>query len=144
MYKFGKTSTSRLETCHEDLQLIMNTAIKRSDVDFGITEGYRSVEQQQIYFKAGKSKVDGIKKKGKHNYSPSLAADIYAYVNGKSNYSEVHLAYLMGVITSTANDLYNQGRIDHKVRSGGNWDKDGEIVTDQSFQDLPHFELYKP
>jgi peptidoglycan L-alanyl-D-glutamate endopeptidase CwlK len=28
-----------------------------------------------------------------------------------------------------------------KLRWGGNWDRDGEPVTDQDFQDLVHFEL---
>jgi hypothetical protein len=27
------------------------------------------------------------------------------------------------------------------IRWGGNWDMDGEPITDQDFQDLVHFEL---
>lgn len=141
MYKFGKTSLERLKTCHEDLKLILHRAIRRSSVDFGIAEGHRSLERQKQLFNEGKSRIDGITKKGKHNYTPSLAVDIYAYYNGKSQWDSLHLSYLAGLIESVSNELYEEGLITHRVRWGGNWDSDGVIVIDQSFNDLPHFEL---
>jgi len=143
-HKFGNSSKQRLSTCHTDLQLIMNTAIGISDIDFGIAEGHRSIEDQQKYFREGKSKIDGINKKGKHNYSPSLAADIYAYVNGKASWSNEDLNYLAGLIHAVAEMLFSQGKVSHKIRWGGNWDMDGEILIDQSFDDRPHFELVNP
>lgn len=144
MPQFGETSQARLTTCHNDLQLIMNEAIKYSNVDFGIAEGHRSIELQQKYFKEGKSKVDGIKVKGKHNYNPSLAADIYLWINGKASWNAETLTYVAGFIEATARQLYRNGNIEHLIRWGGNWDKDGEILSDQSFDDRPHFELYLP
>jgi hypothetical protein len=42
---------------------------------------------------------------------------------------------------AVAGILLNQGRITHELVSGLNWDSDGEIITDQKFQDLVHFEL---
>lgn len=144
MPQFGETSQARLKTCHNDLQLIMNEAIKYSNVDFGIAEGHRSIELQQKYFKEGKSKVDGIKVKGKHNYNPSLAADIYLWINGKASWNAETLTYVAGFIEATARQLYRNGNIEHLIRWGGNWDKDGEILSDQSFDDRPHFELYLP
>ncbi len=144
-YQFGKRSKEKLATCHKDLQLIAEESLKVSQVDFGVSEGHRTIEKQQEYFNSGKSKVDGIKIKGKHNYQPSLAFDIYAYVSGnpKLAFSHTYLAYLGGVITAVAKRLLNEGKITHKVRWGYNWDSDGEIGTDQRFQDLPHFELKK-
>lgn len=144
MYKFGNTSKSRLQTCHKDIQLIMNEAIKITNVDFGIAEGYRSIEKQQQYFKEGKSKIDGVSKKGKHNYSPSLAVDIYPYFENGAKWDNEHLSYLSGIIHAVSEILFADGKISHKVRWGGNWDMDEIILIDQSFDDRPHFELVLP
>lgn len=141
MYQFGETSKQRLATCHKDLQMIMGLAIMVSKVDFGIAEGYRSLEKQMQYFREGKSKIDGVKVKGKHNYRPSLAVDIYPFVNGKALWEDEHLSYLAGVIDSAAQTLLRDGSINHRIRWGGNWDMDGELLIDQSFDDRPHFEL---
>ena len=144
MFKFGKTSKERLSTCHADIQLIMNEAIKITNVDFGIAEGYRNIEKQQQYFKEGKSKIDGVSKKGKHNYSPSLAVDIYPYFENGAKWDNEHLSYLSGIIHAVSEILFADGKISHKVRWGGNWDMDGIILIDQSFDDRPHFELVLP
>jgi peptidoglycan L-alanyl-D-glutamate endopeptidase CwlK len=144
MHRLSKTSKGRLNSCNDDIQIIVNAAISVSRVDFGIAEGHRSVEKQQEYFKAGKSRVDGIKIKGKHNYSPSQAFDIYGWVAGKINYEKETMCYLAGLIVGVSEMLYKDGKTDHKLRWGGNWDKDGIILKDQSFDDMPHFEIYKP
>jgi peptidoglycan LD-endopeptidase CwlK len=141
MNRFGKTSRARLATCHKDLQLVLNTAIKYSPVDFGIAEGHRPVEKQLEYFNAGKSKIDGVTKKGKHNYIPSMAVDIYAFVNGKAEWNNETLSYMAGLIQGIAKMLFSEGKISHSIRWGGNWDRDGEILFDQKFDDLPHLEL---
>lgn len=140
-YKFSKNSLKRLESCHEDLEKIMKVAVSVSDVDFGIAEGHRSVEKQKQYFDEGKSKIDGINKKGKHNYKPSLAADIYPYFDNGAKWDNEHLSYLAGLIHGISEVLYRDGEINHKIRWGGNWDMDGIILLDQSFDDRPHFEL---
>jgi peptidoglycan LD-endopeptidase CwlK len=141
MYYFSNTSKKRLTTCHIDLQTIMYEAIKITNIDFGIAEGHRSIVLQQKYYKQGKSKIDGINKMGKHNYNPSLAVDIYAYVNGKAIWDKEHLSYLSGIIHAVTELLYKEGKITHKIRWGGNWDMDGTILLDQSFDDRPHYEL---
>ncbi len=143
MYRFGITSKKRLSTCHGDLQLIMNEAIKISDVDFGIAEGYRTVERQQQLYRLRKSKIDGIIKKSKHNMKPSMAVDIFPVIKGLAKWDEEHLSYLSGIIHAVSERLYKSHRISHRVRWGGNWDMDGEILIDQSFDDRPHFELVK-
>lgn len=144
MFKFGKTSKERLSTCHADIQLIMNEAIKITNVDFGIAEGYRNIEKQQQYFKEGKSKIDGMNKKGKHNYTPSLAVDIYPYFDNGAKWDNEHLSYLSGIIHAVSEMLFASGNVTHKIRWGGNWDMDGVILIDQSFDDRPHFELVLP
>ncbi len=145
-YEFGAKSTERLKSCHIDLQLIAETALLNSQVDFGISEGHRSIERQLKLFKEGKSQIDGINKKGMHNYTPSMAFDFYAYVAGKKKlaYDLTHLMYLVGVITASAEMLFRECKVTHLARSGANWDKDGELRYDQTFFDSPHIELYKP
>lgn len=141
MYKFGKHSLTQLKTCHKDLQLILIVSLRVSDIDFGISEGHRSIEIQKKYYDEGKSKLDGINKLGKHNYKPSLAADYYAVINGKASYDKETLSYLAGLFHGVSQMLYEQNKISHGIRWGGNWDMDGEILIDQTFDDRPHIEL---
>lgn len=148
MYSFGSTSEEKLKNCHKDLQLIFRLAIKRSKIDFGISEGHRSIQKQLQYFNEGKSKVDGVKVKGKHNFLPSEAVDIYAYhpdleTRRKLAYDKSHLSYIAGVVDSCAEELFAKSEITHKIRWGANWDSDGVIDYDQNFDDFPHFELLK-
>ena len=145
-FKFGTRSSQNLDTCHKDLQKIMKLAISRTQVDFGISEGYRSVERQKQLFDEGKSKIDGINQKGKHNYNPSLAVDIYAYhpdleTRRKLAYDRMTLAYIGGIVDACAAELLEKGETSHTIRWGANWDSDGVIDYDQSFDDFPHFEL---
>ena len=134
-YKFGKTSLERLSTCDDRLQNLFMIAISRSPVDFGIAEGHRTIARQKKLYDEGKSKIDGVTRKGKHNYSPSRAVDVYAWVNGKASWDKKHLILIAGVVLACA----KEARID--IRWGGNWDGDGEIISDQNFIDLPHYEL---
>lgn len=80
-YKFGKTSRNRLNTCHPDIQRVMERAIELSPIDFSIVCGERTEEEQMEAYRKGNSKA----KYGQspHNNSPSLAVDICPYVDGK-------------------------------------------------------------
>ena len=77
-FKLGKRSQECFDTIHEDLQKVVTMALSLSQVDFGISEGERTVETQQRYFDTGKSKVnpmayDTVKEllsKGKHLTDP--------------------------------------------------------------------------
>ena len=140
-YLLSQRSKEALGSCHLDLQRIATEALARTQVDFAIIEGHRSIDRQQLLYQAGKSKIDGLTRKGKHNHTPSLAFDLCAIVQGKASWRECYLAYLGGVLTATAAELFARGELQHQLRWGGNWDQDGEIITDQSFIDLPHFEL---
>lgn len=140
-YKFGKKSQERLATCDKVLAQVLERAILRSPVDFGTTEGHRSFEKQLEHFKSGRSRIDPRDheqaKAAKHLRSPSHAVDIYIHVPGEPGlaYDREHLACVAGVILATAADMGVE------MRWGGNWDRDGEILTDQDFDDMPHFEL---
>ena len=149
MYKFGRKSQSQLETCHTDIQLILNEVIKY--YDFSILEGLRTAEKQNEYFKDGKSTLDGYNKLSKHQdrgEGVSMAVDIMPYKKGTNAFSGAikdknRFYYLMGMVRFASEQLFEEGVITHKVRFGLDWDKDDRF-DDQSFDDLPHFELYLP
>lgn len=148
-YQFGTQSRQRLATCHPDLVLIAEEALRYSPVDFGISEGVRSDQKQLEYFLAKKSRLDpripAQRDKCRHlsdETGVSNAFDVYAYIPGKPQlaYDLNHLSLIGGILTSTAARLLDEGRITSRVRWGGNWDGDGEIIVDQTFNDLPHLE----
>ena len=143
MNKFSRRSKSKLSSCEYDMQLIMIEALRVSKIDFGISEGHRPLARQKKLFDEGLSKIDGVNKIGKHNFTPSMAVDIYAYVSGKASYSSNDLCYIAGVVDAVSQRLLEAKVIKHVVRWGGNWDADGVILKDQSFDDLCHFELIK-
>lgn len=157
-FTFGKRSEEQLSTMHPDLQLIFREALRYSQVDFGITEGHRSPTRQFELFKQGRiqdangkwvvvgkvlTTIDGFEKKGKHNLLPSQAGDIYIHVPGRQDlaYNEVHLATVAGAVICTARRLKDEGKISTDIRWGADWDSDGQLLYDQRFDDMPHFEL---
>ena len=139
MANFGKTSKQKLSTAHIDLQTLFNTVVKHYDCT--ILEGYRSVERQKSLFDAGKSKIDGIHRKGNHNYQPSRACDVVPYPIDWNDTKRFY--HFSGYVLGIADMLLNEGKIAHVVRWGGNWhgsfaDRD---LKPQNFNDLVHFEL---
>ena len=140
-YQFSSRSLRSLDSCHQDLQAIAHQALLCTQVDFAITEGHRSLERQYMLYQAGRSRINGKTKQGKHNQTPSMAFDVCAIVKGRACWTELYLSYLGGVFGAVGDALLDQGIVTHRLRWGGNWDQDGEIITDQTFIDLPHFEL---
>ena len=128
MPSFGAESRKRLDTCHKDLQDLCELVIR--NYDFTVLEGFRSSTRQDDLFRQGKSKLRGGQ--SKHNNDPSLAVDIAPYPIDWESTKRFYL--LAGFMFQAASEL----GID--LRWGGDWDGDW-IHTDQSFHDLPHFEL---
>jgi peptidoglycan L-alanyl-D-glutamate endopeptidase CwlK len=143
MPTFGKASKDKLATCHEDLQTVLNEVIKY--FDFTVTYGTRTVAEQQALYAQGRTTkgdivtwVDGVKKKSNHNYLPSRAVDIAPYpINWKDRESFVYLA---GYVMATADRLYAEGKIKHKIRWGGDWNQN-DRTNDEKQTDTPHFEI---
>jgi len=55
MFQLSKHSLGRLTGVHTDLVRVVKRAIEIAEVDFGITEGLRSLERQKACLTAGKS-----------------------------------------------------------------------------------------
>lgn len=150
MPKFGKKSLERLSTCHEDIQAILYEVIKH--YDFSVLSGIRTDEEQIKLFKDGKSKLDGVNQKSKHqgrldDYGNlvSYAVDIMPYKKGTNAFEDnekerARFYMMMGRVKQCADTLLKEGKIKHKIRLGCDWDGD-DTFNDQTFDDLPHAEL---
>ena len=57
-FSFSTISKERLNTCHADLIKITTKALELSHVDFGISQGERTIADQQKYFDQKKSRVN--------------------------------------------------------------------------------------
>ena len=128
MPKFGKRSKERLKGVDAKLVNVLNELIKIMDVT--IIEGVRSKEKQYEYFLKGKSKIDGIKKKGQHQLGK--AVDLAPYPIDWSNRDSFY--YMGGMLRGIAQQM------GVKVRYGGDWDGDGK-TKDNRFDDLVHIEI---
>lgn len=138
MYEFGGRSRKNLGNVERSLVKVAEKALSYGVMDFSVIEGYRSPERQLELYKDGKSQIDGINKKGKHNYQPSRAIDILPYpanINGINVWKdEQRFCVLAGLMYAAASEL------NVKLRWGYDWDGDGNNA-DSTFHDLPHFEI---
>ncbi len=128
MYSFGLRSKSNLSTSSVELIKLCNEVIKH--IDFTVIEGHRNSARQYALYANGKSQIDGIKQKSKHNFMPSKAIDIIPYKKGHNPFDGTEKSELMFY------QLHRQFVIASKklniaINWGGFW----------SFKDMPHIEL---
>jgi len=141
MPSFGKTSTSRLNTCDHDIQRVMYRAIQI--VDFSVVFGHRGKADQN------KAEADGYSTKrwpdSEHNSVPSNAIDVLPYPSGwpqKDDPLDIKIAkwgqfyYMAGIIMQCAHD---EGV---ELIWGNDWDGDGDFL-ETNFRDAAHFQRKK-
>lgn len=121
-----------MEGIDPQLDELMTRSIYKSPIDFGIPRdgGLRTASRQFELFKAGKSNADGYKYASKHQNGN--AVDVFAYVNGRASWDDVHLAIIAGVVLSQAKAM------GLKIRWGGTFNSDNFHGWD-----MPHFEIIK-
>lgn len=134
MPMFSQASFSKLSTCHIDLQTIFFEVVKSWDCT--ILQGFRNQEDQEKAFADGNTKLHWPN--GKHNHQPSLAADVTPYPIDFDNTKRLYL--FAGYVLGIGQRLYDEGKVTHLLRWGGNWSGDKRL-PEQSFNDLVHFEL---
>lgn len=120
-------SKARLYTCHPLLITLFEAVDKVYPT--AILEGHRGKMAQDQAFATGKSKLKWPD--GEHNKIPSRAVDAGPRANP---YDEK----LCRDFAATVIKIARAKNI--KIRWGGNWDGDDDI-TDQTFNDLVHYEL---
>lgn len=124
----------RLRTCDERLQNIIEEVSEVLNIR--VLSGARSQREQDQLYSEGRTKLKFPK--SKHNIGPDIrplshAVDVVPYPIDWSD--RKRFVYMAGHIMMCAR---SQGV---KIRWGGNWDMDEIIIDDQSFDDLPHFEI---
>lgn len=128
MPAFGKASQEKLATCDPRLQKVFNEVIKHFDCT--VIEGHRGEAAQNKAFAEGKSKLKYPQ--SKHNKTPSLAADVLPYPIDWNDTNRMR--YFAGFVVGIA------ATMGIKIRWGGDWNQNTEL-KDNSFNDLPHFEI---
>jgi len=134
MSSYSARSRERLNTCHKDLRMIFNAVI--SHFDNSILCGHRDEAAQMEAYNSGKSQLKWPQ--SKHNKTPSMAVDVAPYPIDWDDLDRFR--YFAGYVTGVADILHSEGLITHRLRWGGDWDRDTQ-VKDNNFNDLPHFEL---
>ena len=128
MPAFGARSRRELDTAHPDLQRVFFEVVKHFDC--AVLEGHRGEEAQEEAVRTGKSKIHYPD--GKHNKIPSLAVDVAPWPIDWTDKERFY--YFAGFVLGIASQM------GVSLRWGGDWDGDTD-VKDQTFFDLPHFEL---
>lgn len=128
MPNFSKSSKEKLATCHPDLQRLFNEVIKGYDCK--VLCGNRTDEEQTKVYNDGKSTLKAGK--SKHNQLPALAVDVAPYPIEWKNKAKFY--HFVGYVKRTAEELKIP------VRFGADWNGNNNL-KDQTFFDLPHFEL---
>lgn len=120
MFALSQRSLKRLEGVHPDLVKVVKRAIALTPVDFGITEGLRTLETQKKYVAEGKSKTMNSRHLTGH------AVDVVAYPADKDTWNLKYYRMIAEAFKQASKEL------NIPIVWGGDWTK---------FVDGPHFEL---
>lgn len=147
MSEFTDKSKAQLGTLQPALANVLSKAKEWCKVDFQISQGARTIEQQRQYFQEGKSKVNpdayaskaALYAAAKHIVGPGMpgsrAADLFVPGQEGGSYDKAALAYVAGIVTAAGKSM------GIAIRWGGDFDRDGKLLETGTFQDLPHVEL---
>ena len=130
-YTFGPRSKSRLTGVHPGLVAVVQEAMNYQVMDFTILEGVRTEERQERLYHDGYSKTLNSKHLIQED-GYAHAIDIAPYPVDWQDTARFYI--LNGVMRAAAISC------GVTIRSGADWDSDGQ-VKDQTFHDLPHYEI---
>ena len=119
-FALGNKSRVNLNGVHPDLVRVVELAIKKTPVDFTVTEGLRTIERQKQLVAAGASKTLSSRHITGH------AVDLAALIDGKVEWSWPLYSQIATAMKQAAAELNIQ------IEWGGDW---------KTFKDGPHFQL---
>lgn len=120
MFKLSKASLNKLQGVKEPLVAVVKRAIELSEVDFGVSEGVRTLERQKMLYEAGKSRTMNSR------HLTGDAVDVYAWVNEYVDWNFSNYEKIAKAMFKAAEELGTE------IEWGGMW---------TSFRDGPHFQL---
>lgn len=119
-FTFSQRSENNLKGVNPDLVKIVRRALQLSPVDFGITEGLRTVERQRQLVAAGKSQTMNSRHISGH------AVDVFAYPTSAGSWEWKYYEQIATAFKQAAKEL------NIPVEWGGDW---------KTLKDGPHFQL---
>lgn len=119
-FKFSQRSENNLKGVNSDLVKIVRRALQLSPVDFGITEGLRTIERQRQLVAAGKSQTMNSRHITGH------AVDVFAYPTSAGSWEWKYYEQIATAFKQAAKEL------NIPVEWGGDW---------KTLKDGPHFQL---
>lgn len=119
-FRLSKRSTDRLVGVHPDLVKVVRLAIELTEVDFGVTEGVRTVEKQREYVAKGASKTMNSRHLTGH------AVDLAAFIGSEVRWDWPLYHKIADAMKRASKSLAVP------IVWGGDW---------KTFKDGPHFEL---
>jgi len=147
-FKLSQRSLSRLEGVDDALVAVVQRAIEVTTIDFGVTEGLRTIERQQELVDRGASKT----MKSKH--LNGSAVDLVAYLGSRVSWelnlydniadamkqaaTELDVAVRWGGAWTTSNICEWQGTMEQAMT---NYIDMRRLQNRRPFIDGPHFEL---
>ena len=135
--KLGQRSRDKLMQCVEPLIRVINRAELMAPYDFTVLETLRSDQRQKDLYRQGPhvTPFDGVIKRSKHQADKNGKARAIDLAPYPIDWQDLRgFSVLAGVVLAAA----RAERV--WIRWGGDWDGDGTF-TDQTFHDLPHFEV---
>lgn len=120
MYQLSQRSLRNLEGVHPDLIRVVELAIRITSVDFGITEGLRTLDRQRYLVSSGASTTM------RSRHLTGHAVDLVAYLDGEVRWDWPLYDRLALAMKDAAETL------GVPIEWGGDW---------THFKDGPHFQL---
>lgn len=148
MFKLSNISKQRLEGIKPELRAVVERAIEITEVDFGVTQGLRTIEEQEALVARGASKT----MKSKHLTGD--AVDLAAYIGPRVSWEiklyddiadamkqaaiELNTPIRWGAAWTVADITKWEGTMEEAMNAYVDWRrKEGR----RPFIDAPHFEL---
>ena len=78
-FSLSSRSRGKLEGVHPDMVAVVETAITLTNIDFGVTYGVRTMEEQKRLYESGRSQTMNSKHLLQDDTSYSHAVDVVAY-----------------------------------------------------------------
>lgn len=127
MFKLSLRSQMRLRGVDPKLVAVVKRAIQLTKVDFGVSEGLRTVETQRKYVAQGKSQTMNSK------HITGKAVDLVAYVNGK-------VSWELNLYDDIADAMAKAGReLGVPIRWGAAWNIPDITKWDKSMEEAMNF-----
>ena len=124
-FKFSQRSLDRLQGVHPKLVEVMTLALEKSQVDFVVTEGTRSLSRQKMLYDEGKSQTMNSRHLPQKD-GLSHAVDVAAMVNGAVSWEWGLYEKINSAVQAAADQL------GAKITWGGTW---------KTLRDGPHFQI---